>query len=112
MTPLSSGFAQKSHTLRAHPSLRYGDAMPDVILTLSPSANHSSPPHPPFPQPSISGAAGRAPSRERKTLTRADWIATALDAMARDGLRAVAVEPLAERLGATKGSFYWHFRDR
>jgi AcrR family transcriptional regulator len=22
------------------------------------------------------------------------------------------VEPLAERLGATKGSFYWHFRDR
>jgi AcrR family transcriptional regulator len=24
----------------------------------------------------------------------------------------VAVEPLAERLGATKGSFYWHFRDR
>jgi AcrR family transcriptional regulator len=35
-----------------------------------------------------------------------------LDALARDGLRAVAVEPLAERLGATKGSFYWHFRDR
>ena len=86
--------------------------MPDVILTLSPSANHSSPPHPPFPQPSINGAAGRAPSRERKTLTRADWIATALDALARDGLRAVAVEPLAEKLGATKGSFYWHFRDR
>jgi AcrR family transcriptional regulator len=50
--------------------------------------------------------------RERRTLTRADWTAAALDALARDGLRAVAVEPLAERLGATKGSFYWHFRDR
>jgi AcrR family transcriptional regulator len=24
----------------------------------------------------------------------------------------VAVEPLARRLGACKGSFYWHFRDR
>ena len=30
----------------------------------------------------------------------------------RAGLAAVAVEPLAARLGATKGSFYWHFRNR
>jgi AcrR family transcriptional regulator len=55
---------------------------------------------------------GRVRHRDRKTLTRADWIEAALDALGRDGLRAVAVEPLAERLGATKGSFYWHFRDR
>jgi AcrR family transcriptional regulator len=57
-------------------------------------------------------AAGPSRPRERRTLTRADWIGTAVEALARDGLRAVAVEPLAERLGATKGSFYWHFRDR
>ena len=57
-------------------------------------------------------AAAPARPRERRTLTRADWIGTAVEALARDGLRAVAVEPLAERLGATKGSFYWHFRDR
>lgn len=63
----------------------------------------------PGPQPP---AAPPAAPKVRRTLTRADWIATALDALARDGLRAVAVEPLAERLGATKGSFYWHFRDR
>jgi len=60
----------------------------------------------------LPGHPGRARPRERKTLTRADWIGAALGALARDGLRAVAVEPLAERLGATKGSFYWHFRDR
>ncbi len=71
----------------------------------------------PLPRDRAAAAAAAAtpqPSRprERRTLTRADWIGTAVEALARDGLRAVAVEPLAERLGATKGSFYWHFRDR
>jgi AcrR family transcriptional regulator len=32
--------------------------------------------------------------------------------LAREGIDAVRVEPLAERLGVTKGSFYWHFKDR
>lgn len=32
--------------------------------------------------------------------------------MSERGLAAVAVEPLARRLGATKGSFYWHFSNR
>ena len=45
-------------------------------------------------------------------LTAGDWTAAALDAIARGGLAAVAVEPLATRLGATKGSFYWHFANR
>jgi AcrR family transcriptional regulator len=45
-------------------------------------------------------------------LSRDDWTKAALDALASDGLAGVAVEPLARRLGATKGSFYWHFRDR
>jgi len=73
---------------------------------------------PTAPLPRDRAAAAAAPAqaparpRERRTLTRADWIGTAVEALARDGLRAVAVEPLAERLGATKGSFYWHFRDR
>jgi AcrR family transcriptional regulator len=68
----------------------------------------------PLPRDRAAAAGPAAPARprERRTLTRADWIGTAVEALARDGLRAVAVEPLAERLGATKGSFYWHFRDR
>jgi AcrR family transcriptional regulator len=45
-------------------------------------------------------------------LSRDDWTRAALDALAEDGLAGVAVEPLARRLGASKGSFYWHFRDR
>jgi len=49
---------------------------------------------------------------ERPRLTAGDWTSAALDAMARGGLAAVAVEPLAARLGATKGSFYWHFANR
>lgn len=47
-----------------------------------------------------------------RRLTRADWAAAALDAIAEGGLAAVAVEPLARRLGTTKGSFYWHFPNR
>jgi AcrR family transcriptional regulator len=39
-------------------------------------------------------------------------VSEALAVMADGGLAAVAVEPLAERLGTTKGSFYWHFSNR
>jgi AcrR family transcriptional regulator len=45
-------------------------------------------------------------------LTADDWTAAALAAIGRGGLAAVAVEPLAASLGATKGSFYWHFANR
>jgi AcrR family transcriptional regulator len=45
-------------------------------------------------------------------LSRDDWTAAALEALAADGLSAVAIDPLARRLGATKGSFYWHFANR
>lgn len=45
-------------------------------------------------------------------LSKEDWVRAALFAIADGGAAAVAVEPLAARLGATKGSFYWHFRNR
>ena len=49
---------------------------------------------------------------ERKRLTASDWTAAALEALVEGGLAAVAVEPIAARLGASKGSFYWHFSNR
>ena len=48
----------------------------------------------------------------RASLTKDDWSAAALAALDRHGLAAVAVEPIAKTLGATKGSFYWHFSGR
>ena len=52
-----------------------------------------------------------AADRARR-LTRDAWVRAALEAIADGGLAAVAVVPLAERLGVTKGSFYWHFPSR
>jgi AcrR family transcriptional regulator len=49
---------------------------------------------------------------ERKRLTAQDWTRAALGALAAGGIGAVAVEPIAARLGTTKGSFYWHFANR
>ena len=49
---------------------------------------------------------------ERTRLSSADWEAGALDLLTEQGVAAVAVEPLARRLGVTKGSFYWHFPSR
>ncbi|QNS08247.1 TetR/AcrR family transcriptional regulator [Streptomyces xanthii] len=45
-------------------------------------------------------------------LTAQDWADAALSAIGEGGIAAVAVEPLAARLGTTKGSFYWHFANR
>lgn len=49
---------------------------------------------------------------DRPRLSGADWEQAALEVIAESGLAAVAVEPLARRLGVTKGSFYWHFQNR
>ncbi|WNV89709.1 TetR/AcrR family transcriptional regulator [Umezawaea sp. Da 62-37] len=49
---------------------------------------------------------------ERRRRTRDDWTRAALDALAEGGVAAVAVEPLAARVGASKGSAYWHFPNR
>ena len=45
-------------------------------------------------------------------LSAEDWAQGALDMIAEQGVASVAVEPLARRLGVTKGSFYWHFPSR
>ncbi|MFG6099661.1 TetR/AcrR family transcriptional regulator [Leptolyngbyaceae cyanobacterium CCMR0082] len=45
-------------------------------------------------------------------LTRQDWINQGLQTLAESGVEAVRVEPLAKCMGVTKGSFYWHFKNR
>jgi AcrR family transcriptional regulator len=50
--------------------------------------------------------------KERSTLSAGDWEQQALVLIAEKGIRAVAVESLAKRMGVTKGSFYWHFHNR
>lgn len=45
-------------------------------------------------------------------MTRADWVEAATRVGTRVGFENLAVESLATEVGATKGSFYWHFRDR
>ncbi|MCW2238505.1 TetR/AcrR family transcriptional regulator [Azospirillum canadense] len=49
---------------------------------------------------------------EAKTLNRESWLSAAFSALAEGGVEQVRVEVLAKRLKVTKGSFYWHFRDR
>lgn len=47
-----------------------------------------------------------------RSLTRDDWLDAAMTAMAHGGVRGIRVEPLAKVMRTSKGSFYWHFRDR
>ena len=45
-------------------------------------------------------------------LSRSDWLQVALELLHAEGINAVTVDALAERLGITRGSFYHHFKDR
>lgn len=45
-------------------------------------------------------------------LGRRDWVEAGLRLLAERGIEAVKVDVLAVRLGISRGSFYWHFKDR
>jgi AcrR family transcriptional regulator len=48
----------------------------------------------------------------RATLTPEAWIDAATQVLVDSGIDHVRVDVLAQELGVTRGSFYWHFRDR
>jgi AcrR family transcriptional regulator len=48
----------------------------------------------------------------RVTLDRDGWIEAAIDVLAEQGVQGMRIEVLAKNFGVTKGSFYWHFKDR
>jgi len=55
------------------------------------------------------------PTRRQSTDERLDaeaWVDAALTELGAAGIDGVRVEVLAKRLSVTKGSFYWHFKDR
>jgi AcrR family transcriptional regulator len=55
----------------------------------------------------------RTPKKPRQAKkSPVDWSRAGLARLAERGLDGVRVEVLAKDLGVTKGSFYWHFRDR
>ncbi|MEO1492438.1 MAG: TetR/AcrR family transcriptional regulator [Pseudomonadota bacterium] len=45
-------------------------------------------------------------------VSRTDWIDVAMRVLIAEGVDAVRITRLAERMSVTRGSFYWHFTDR
>lgn len=60
----------------------------------------------------MSSAKTSEPVTISSRLTAEDWLNRAESELARNGITAVRVEPLAKKLNVTKGSFYWHFTGR
>lgn len=55
----------------------------------------------------------RSPEAAPKAqLDRDAWVHAAMEVLAKEGITGVRVETLAKRCKVTKGSFYWHFKDR
>jgi AcrR family transcriptional regulator len=70
-------------------------------------------PMPPRTETSPAAKLRRRPANEaRATLTPQSWIAEATSVLVDSGIDSVRVDVLAKRLGVTRGSFYWHFKDR
>lgn len=49
---------------------------------------------------------------ESTRLQRFDWLLAALDVFVKEGIDAVRITRLADELGVTRGSYYWHFENR
>ena len=62
------------------------------------------------------GASGATPARPAPSgvvkATRDDWLDLALRALAIEGVDHVTVLALSERLGVSRSSFYWYFKNR
>lgn len=54
----------------------------------------------------------KAPLIGNVKVTREDWVKAAMATLVRDGVERVKVLALADRLGVSRSSFYWYFKDR
>ena len=50
--------------------------------------------------------------RQKKRLGQTDWLALAMDVVAKEGGAKLTIDSLCRKLGVTKGSFYAHFESR
>jgi len=62
--------------------------------------------------PSASSSPPRAARSSNVKATRNDWLDVALSALAIEGVDHVTVLALSERLGVSRSSFYWYFKNR
>ena len=52
------------------------------------------------------------PKDPQPRLNREEWLEKAIEVLSREGSGKLRVQGLSEALGVSKGSFYWHFKDR
>ncbi len=52
-----------------------------------------------------------ADAKPKSRLSIDDWVQAGFGILADRGLKALTIDRLCRRVGATKGSFYWHFSD-
>jgi AcrR family transcriptional regulator len=67
------------------------------------------------PSSKVLATKGQTPApraASRRLLGKDAWTDEAVRTLATGGVAAISVERLAEALGVTKGSFYWHFENR
>jgi AcrR family transcriptional regulator len=62
--------------------------------------------------PAASGSPRRPAQSGNVKATRDDWLDVALSALALEGVDHVTVLALSERLGVSRSSFYWYFKNR
>ena len=51
-------------------------------------------------------------TKQKSRLSRKSWLNAAFTTLYEEGIDQVRIERLAKKLNVTKGSFYWHFKNR
>ena len=50
--------------------------------------------------------------KKQQRLSKEAWLRTSLDILAEEGEQKLTIDHLVKAMGVTKGSFYWHFKNR
>jgi AcrR family transcriptional regulator len=54
----------------------------------------------------------KSKSKSKQKLTRQDWLENALVTFSKKGQAGLSLQNISAALGVSRGSFYWHFKDR